>query len=47
MYHDHDTHDVHHDDIRTAPCWPSPSNQSFYRQVASCWRSVGDPRVGQ
>ena len=28
-------------------CWPSPSNQSFYRQVARYQRGVGDHRVGQ
>ena len=28
-------------------CWPSPSNQSFYRQIAGYQRGVGDHRVGQ
>ena len=27
--------------------WPSPSNQSFYRQIAGHHRGVGDHRVGQ
>ena len=27
-------------------CWPLPSNQSFYRQVAGYWKGVGDHRVG-
>ena len=28
-------------------CWPLPSNQSFYRQIASYVRGVRDPRVNQ
>ena len=29
-------------------CWPLPSNQSFYGQIASCQRGVGDHhRIGQ
>ena len=28
-------------------CWSLPSNQSFYRQIASYVRGVRDPRVGQ
>ena len=27
-------------------CWPSPSNQSFYRQIAGYGMGVGDHRVG-
>ena len=27
--------------------WPSPSNQSFYRQIAHYQRGVGNHRVGQ
>ena len=26
-------------------CWPSPSNQSFYRQIAGYQRGVSDHRV--
>ena len=28
-----------------AICWPLPSNQSFYRQIAGYQRGVGDHRV--
>ena len=28
-------------------CWASPSNQSFYRQIASYQRGIGYHRVGQ
>ena len=28
-------------------CWPSPSNQSFYRQITGYQRGVGDHWVGQ
>ena len=27
-------------------CWPLPSNQSFYRQIAGYRMGVGDHRVG-
>ena len=27
-------------------CWPLPSNQCFYRQIAGYEMSVGDHRVG-
>ena len=27
-------------------CWPSPSNQSFYRQIAGYRMGVGNDRVG-
>ena len=28
-------------------CWPLPSNQRFYRQIAGYVRGVRDPRVDQ
>ena len=28
-------------------CWPSPSNQKFYTQIAGYQRGVGDHGVGQ
>ena len=34
-------------DARIVFCWPLPSNQSFYRQIAGYQRGVGDHRVGQ
>ena len=33
--------------VKISDCWPLPSNQSFYRQIASYQRGVGDHRVGQ
>ena len=33
--------------LYTVYCWPLPSNQSFYRQIADCQRGVGDHRIGQ
>ena len=33
--------------LASSNCWPSPSNQSFYRQIAGYQRGVGDHRVGQ
>ena len=34
--------DSHNNNI----CWPLPSNQSFYRQIAIYGMGVGDHRVG-
>jgi hypothetical protein len=31
----------------TGICSPSPSNQSFYRQIAGYQRGAGDHKVGQ
>ena len=33
--------------LEESTCWPLPSNQSFYRQIAGYVRGVRDSRVGK
>ena len=45
--HTYASHSHTHGYTHAHTCWPLPSNQSFYRQIASYRRPVGDHRVGQ